>query len=665
MESLKMKRIIKATLWLALIIPTLSFSATSQGYLHASGLYIADANNNTIILRGMGLGGWLVPEGYMIGTSSSANSPTAFLNAVVGVVGSANATQFFDLYRSKYVQRKDIDSLARWGFNSIRLPMHYGLLSPSPGVYTESGFVIIDSLLSWCEANHLYLILDMHCAPGGQNKDNISDYQGFPALWESSLYQQWTAEIWKTLAARYSTKTWIGGYDLLNETAWTFPSGNGPLRDLLKRITDSIRTVDRNHMIFAEGNTYATDFSSLTPAWDDNMAWSFHKYWNQNILTSISNYISLRASSGRPLWLGESGENSNQWFSDAITLCEMYNIGWSWWTLKKIESVSCPLSATKSPLYDGLLTYWNNPTLPKPSVTDAMNALTAQANLLDASFCTYHPDFINAMFGTPGPNQRKPYADNVIPGVIHAVNYDMGKNGVAYFDVDYQNNGSGTSTYNSGWSFRNDGVDIEKCSDPGSIGYDVGWTSAGEFLAYAVSVTRGGTYNISLRAASPSGGTVKLDWDGVETYSFAVPNTGGWQNWQSIDLGNFHFDAGVHDLHIGFVTGGYNVNRLTFTLMVAGVEESHEIPASYSLEQNYPNPFNPSTVIRYGLPRQSQVTLTVFSLLGQEVARLVRGKEEAGYHEVSFDARALPSGIYVCRIEAGNFMQSRKMMLVK
>ena len=672
-----MSRFIRCVLCLALSVPLFSVGARSQGYLHASGLYIADGNNSPIILRGMGLGGWLVPEGYMIGTSSFANSPTAFMNAVVGVVGSANATQFFDLYRARYVQRKDIDSLARWGFNSIRLPMHYGLLSSSPGVYTEPGFVIIDSLLSWCEANHLYLILDMHCAPGGQNKDNISDYQGFPALWESPGYQQWTAEIWKTLAARYATKLWIGGYDLLNETAWTFASGNGPLRDLLKRITDSIRTVDKNHMIFAEGNGYATDFNALTPAWDDNMAWSFHKYWNQNILSSISGYISLRASSGRPLWLGESGENSNQWFSDAITLCEMYNIGWSWWTLKKIESVSCPLSVKKSSLYDGLLTYWSNPTLPKPTVTEAMNALTAQANLLDAGLCTFHPDFINALFGTPGPNQRKPFADNMIPGVIHAVNYDMGKNGVAYFDADYQNTGSGNSTYNSGWSFRNDGVDIEQCTDPGSIGFDVGWTAAGEFLAYTVRVATGGTYNISLRSASPSGGTVKLVWDGVDSAPFAVPATGGWQVWQSLNLGNYQFDAGTHDLHIGFVTGGYNVNRLTFTLMAAGVDEKPEIPDRFAMWQNYPNPFNPNSNIRYHLPATSvsetqagisefrHVKLAVCDLLGRGVVVLVDERKAPGNYEVKFDGSNLPSGVYLYRLQAGDFVATKKLVLLK
>jgi hypothetical protein len=622
----------------------------------------------------MGLGGWLVPEGYMIGTSSSANSPTAFHDSVVSLVGNDNAIRFFDLYRRNFVQRRDIDSLSSWGFNSIRLPMHYGLLSSSPGVYAGPGFGIIDSLLSWCESDRIYLILDMHCAPGGQNRENHSDYRGFPSLWESPAYQQWAAEIWKALASRYATKVWIGGYDLLNEPAWTFPSGNGPLRDLLMRITDSIRTVDKNHMIFAEGNGYATDFSGLTPAWDDNMAWSFHRYGNQNDLSSIINYMNLRASSGRPLWMGESGENSNQWFSDAITMLEQYNISWSWWTLKKIESISCPLSAAKSPLYDAVLKYWSSPlTEPRPNVTDGMNALTAEAGLLDAGQCTFHPDYVNAMFGTPTPNQRKPYANNVVPGSVHAVNYDMGKNGIAYFDFDFQNIGSGGPGYNSGGAFRNDGVDIERCPDAGSIGYNVGWISAGEFLAYTVHVTTAGTYNILLRVASAtSGGTFKFLWDGAESSPFSVPGTGGWQNWQWINLGNFQLTGGTHDLQIGFVSGGYNVNRLLFTLIAAGVEDGPGMPDRFDLSQNYPNPFNPTTWIRYtigGVRGQrtgaSEVRLIICDLLGREVKRLMDEKKAAGSYEVKLDATGLASGVYFYRLTAGGFTQTRKLVVMK
>jgi hypothetical protein len=89
------------------------------------------------------------------------------------------------------------------------------------------------------------------------------------------------------------------------------------------------------------------------------------------------------------------------------------------------------------------------------------------------------------------------------------------------------------------------------------------------------------------------------------------------------------------------------------------------LPGEFSLQQNYPNPFNPSTTIRYGLPNRSHVTLTVMNMLGQEVATLVSGNQEAGYHEVTFDGKNLSSGLYFYRIQAGSFVETRRLLLVR
>jgi hypothetical protein len=83
------------------------------------------------------------------------------------------------------------------------------------------------------------------------------------------------------------------------------------------------------------------------------------------------------------------------------------------------------------------------------------------------------------------------------------------------------------------------------------------------------------------------------------------------------------------------------------------------------LDQNYPNPFNPSTTIRYALPRRSQVRLTVFDVLGQQVLVLVDGEVEAGYHEVQFDAGRLSSGVYFYRLHAGDYAQTKKLLLLR
>jgi hypothetical protein len=87
--------------------------------------------------------------------------------------------------------------------------------------------------------------------------------------------------------------------------------------------------------------------------------------------------------------------------------------------------------------------------------------------------------------------------------------------------------------------------------------------------------------------------------------------------------------------------------------------------AEYHLSPAYPNPFNPNTTIGYGLPVRSHVPLVVFNSLGQQVATLVEGEMEAGHHKLKFDASLLSSGVYLCRIQAGNFVQTRKLILLR
>jgi hypothetical protein len=89
------------------------------------------------------------------------------------------------------------------------------------------------------------------------------------------------------------------------------------------------------------------------------------------------------------------------------------------------------------------------------------------------------------------------------------------------------------------------------------------------------------------------------------------------------------------------------------------------VPREYELSQNFPNPFNPSTVIRYAIPVKSHVTLTVHNLLGQLVSTIVSGEQEAGFHEIKFEAPNLASGVYLYRLEAGKFVQTRKLTLIR
>ena len=100
--------------------------------------------------------------------------------------------------------------------------------------------------------------------------------------------------------------------------------------------------------------------------------------------------------------------------------------------------------------------------------------------------------------------------------------------------------------------------------------------------------------------------------------------------------------------------------------MITDVQpSSRELPTPYKMSQNYPNPFNPTTTINYQLPTQVHVTFKLFDVLGREVATLVNGVEEAGYKSVNFDASKLPSGVYFYRLQAGSFVRTNKMLLIK
>jgi hypothetical protein len=124
------------------------------------------------------------------------------------------------------------------------------------------------------------------------------------------------------------------------------------------------------------------------------------------------------------------------------------------------------------------------------------------------------------------------------------------------------------------------------------------------------------------------------------------------------------YDSGANEF-VATITG-FSEFILGSTGALTDVVEAGDVkPAAFRLEQNYPNPFNPSTTVRYGLPRKSNVQLAVFNTLGQQVATLVEGEQEAGYHEIKFGASGLASGVYFYRLKTGDFVQTRKLLLLR
>ncbi len=568
-----------------LVLISLSVSSFGQGFLHRNGQKIVDGNGQNVVLRGLGVGGWMVQEGYMLQTGSFAGSQHAIKQKITDLIGTKNTEKFYDAYKANGITKRDIDSLAAWGFNSIRLPMHYNLYTlpieketvSGQNTWLEEGFKMTDDVLKWCAANKIYLILDLHATPGGQGKDaNISDYDDSkPSLWESIANQDKMVALWKKLALRYKDNHWIGAYDIINEPNWNFTGtnqngcdekSNAPLRALQVRVTKTIREVDTNHLIFIEGNCWGNNYNGMFPLWDDNMALSFHKYWNDNDVASIQNMLNFRAQYNVPIWLGESGENSNVWFKEAIALMESNTIGWAFWPMKKIENLAGVTSVTKTPEYEQLLQYWTTGGK-KPTVAFAKKTLMQIAENYKMKKLTIRYDVIDAMFRQVQTTDTKKYKNHTLPGKVFATEYDLGQNRFAYLDKDVANyDGTKFTKWNKGGAMRNDGVDIESCTDKSTNGFHVTFIENGEWLQYTVEVKAKTAFDVAIRYSSEvAGGKLFLkDENGKISEAITIPSSGGINNWETVTLKNVVLKQGTNKIIVYFEKGNFNLNFLEF-----------------------------------------------------------------------------------------------------
>ncbi|MGD9929647.1 MAG: cellulase family glycosylhydrolase [Mangrovibacterium sp.] len=576
-----MKRILP----IAILFIFLCQLAHSQ-YLHREGKYIVDGEGQLFQIRSMGLGGWMLQEGYMLGTGGFAGTQHEIRALMEAAMGQERTDEFYDAWLANHCTKTDIDSLAAWGFNAVRPALHYNLFTlpiedePVPGqdTWLETGFRMVDELLEWCKAREMYVILDLHAAPGGQGKNaDISDYDASkPSLWESEENKRKTVALWRKLAERYANEKYIGGYDLINETNWSFtgthPNGcdssNEPLRELMVRITQAIREVDQNHLIFIEGNCWANNMTGMFPPWDDNLAYSFHKYWNGTDKNTISEFLGWREQYNVPIWMGESGENANQWFYETIRMLELQQVGWSWWPMKKIGSVVGPLTAIRTPEYSQLLDIWRNGGTPDPEFC-YQTLMQITENLMIEN-CTYQPDVIDAMFRQQTDDTGIPYKKHEIPGVIAAPDFDMGRHGVAYFDKDFINStgNAGGAAWNQGHSYRNDGVDIEPCADESSFGngYNVGWLESGEWMGYTVEVYETAAYRVTFRVAGTSAaGKFHLEVNGKNiTGTVSAKATTGNQSWTDVSVDQVMLEKGRQTIRFVVEQGGFNLNYMQF-----------------------------------------------------------------------------------------------------
>jgi hypothetical protein len=246
--------------------------------------------------------------------------------------------------------------------------------------------------------------------------------------------------------------------------------------------------------------------------------------------------------------------------------------------------------------------------------------------------------------------------------VIQAEDFDVGGEGVAYHDTDAGNNGGQYRTAED--------VDVQGCSDEGG-GHNVGWLIEGEWLEYTLDVPVAGEYPIDVRVASPSlGGAFRIEFDGVDrTGEVVVPVTGGWQTWTTVSTTAL-LPSGPLLMRFVPTIEGFNLNWIDIRQPTTAVPPEVP-PLGFALHPGYPNPFNPSTIIAYDLPEPATVDLVVFDVTGRVVRTLVAGERvPAGRHEAVWNGRdaagrSVAAGVYLCRLAAGGYVETRSLSLVK
>ncbi len=361
---MKMKTLIILSLFfLTHLTEPCNLFSQNQKFFSVSGKEIIDLNGNPVLLKGINLGNWLVPEGYMF-HFNKITSPRLIYDLFKILVGEAQSNKFWEKFRENYITYDDIKFIKQLGFNSIRIPFDYKLFVTEYPFYELKGvgYELLDRVINWCKKENLYVIFDMHCAPGGQTGDNIDDSYGYPFLFEDEFYQNLTCKVWKRIAEIYKDENIIIGYDLLNEPIAHY-FDKDKLKPLLvplyKKITEAIREVDTNHIIIYGGAIWDSDFSIFTEPIDPKAIYTFHKYWTSTEQEVIQEYIDFRERLNVPIWLGESGENTNEWIQQFRTLLEKNNIGWCFWPYKKLESERGVVSIKKTEDYDEIIKFAN------------------------------------------------------------------------------------------------------------------------------------------------------------------------------------------------------------------------------------------------------------------------------------------------------------------
>ncbi|MBB6351000.1 cellulase family glycosylhydrolase [Nonomuraea muscovyensis] len=330
--------------------------------LHVSGSQLRAPDGTPVRLRGVGLGGWLNMENFITGYPANESSMRA---AVRDVLGEDRAELFFDRLLTSFFTESDAALLAGLGMNCVRIPVNYRHLESDerPFEIIEHGFRHLDRVIDLLGAHGIYSVIDLHALPGAQNQHWHSDNPTHvAAFWQHRHFQDRVVNLWEAIADRYRDHPWVAGYNPVNEPG--DPSGKvvGPFYD---RLVKAVRAADPRHVLFLDGNTYATDFTVFREMYE-NTVFVCHDYalagfahggpypgytrgeWcdRTQLEEAFARRSRFQRETGTPLWVGEFGpvytgdqavdEQRHQILRDQLDIYDAHDAGWSLWTYKDV-----------------------------------------------------------------------------------------------------------------------------------------------------------------------------------------------------------------------------------------------------------------------------------------------------------------------------------------
>ena len=403
---------------------------TVRGFLRTQGQILVNEDGQEVILRGMGVGNWLNPEGFLFGGADFGGPAGEFARSsafdrgrtmdqfVAELGGKAYQKRFWKTWVENYFGKADIEAMKRQGFNSVRLPLNARfLLAEEPGIrFDEEQFALLERYLDWCEEAGLYVILDMHAACGGQSAvccDDGVDNQ--PHLFLDEESAQRTILLWKEMARRWKDRWIIAGYDLLNEPIALpmFDHLIPALKDFYDRLVREIRTVDQKHILFLQGHRFAGRVDIFDHNYDpeyNNWGICVHLYESMPDMQVFGPILAKREELNVPVWMGETGGSSvgdsavgNQWMTVAYEMCMEYHISYNIWVAKAVEGADAAATFTfRLPEGWQQIVAYAAKGSAKPGYEKAIRIFDALLDNIRLENCTERPDRVAHALRRPG-----------------------------------------------------------------------------------------------------------------------------------------------------------------------------------------------------------------------------------------------------------------------